>query len=146
MNIGDAILVQGAILGLRDLFPGVRIDYVINRTAKDLITGNPEISNLFAIYSGSTIPTENDIQAINDILARTNYDLVFNFCPFISGRGIATSPGAKFISYHGVAAAVIQAAKDPWAKNHMLYRTHQFIENLFPDARGHGKRDFQGNG
>ncbi len=144
MNIGDAIIVQGAVLGLRHFFPDARIDYVINRTARDLLAENPEISNLFAVYSGSTIPAEDDIRAINEVLARTKYDLVFNFCPFISGREIAISSGTKFISYHGVATAVIRAAKDPWAKKHMLYQTHRFIEGLFSDSRGNGERDFRG--
>lgn len=144
MNIGDAIIVQGAILGLRHFFPDARIDYVINRAARNLLAENPEISNLFAVYSGSTLPAEDDIRAINEVLARTKYDLVFNFCPFISGREIAISSGTKFISYHGVATAVIRAAKDPWAKNHMLYQTHQFIEGLFSDSRGSEERDFRG--
>lgn len=144
MNIGDAIIVQAAILGLRDFFPDARIDYVINRTAKDLVSENPNISNLFAVYSGATFPARNDIQAINDILTDTNYDLVFNFCPFISRREIAISPRNKFINYHGVAAAVIRAAKDSKAKNHMLYQTHQFIQGLFYNLKGRGGKDFRG--
>lgn len=144
MNIGDAILVQGAILGLRDFFPDARIDYVINRTAKDLITENPEINGLFAVYSGSTIPTDNDIQAINEVLTRAEYDLVFNFCPFISRRELAVSPRTKFINYHGVAAAVLRAAKDSQAKNHMLYQTHQFIRGLFSGLKDCGGKDFRG--
>ncbi len=144
MNIGDAIIVQGAILALRHFFPDARIDYIINRTAKELIAENPEISNLFAVYSGSTMPAEEDIRAINEILAHTKYDLVFNFCPFISRRKFAISPGTKFISYHGVAAAVIRGAKDRHAKNHMLYHTHKFIEGLFSDSRGIRESDFRG--
>ncbi len=145
MNIGDAILVQGAILRLRDFFPGARIDYVINRTAKTLLEENPEISNLFAIYSGSTLPTENDIDAINKILTRVDYDLVLNFCPFIPGKEIAISPRTKLINFLGVAAAVIRAEKNSQAKNHMIYQTHQFIGGLFSDCNApEGEGGFPG--
>ena len=144
MNIGDSIIVQGAILGLRDFLPDARIDYVINQSAKDLLAGSPEISNLFAVYSGSIVPTRQDIHAINEILTRTKYDLVFNFCPFISSKEIAISSSTKFINYHGIAAAVIRAEKDPMAKNHMLYQAHQFIENLFPDFNDRENKNFRG--
>ncbi|MDA8326412.1 MAG: hypothetical protein M0033_09350 [Nitrospiraceae bacterium] len=144
MNIGDAVIVQGAVSALRDFFPDARIDYVVNRTSRDLLAGDPEISNLYAVYSGSTVPTKDDISAINGILASHEYDLIINFCPFLPGREIAVSPGTGLINYHGVAAAVIRTQKDLHATNHMSYHTHQFIHSLFSDFRPRKKKSFRG--
>jgi ADP-heptose:LPS heptosyltransferase len=130
MNIGDAIIIQGAIAGLRDFLPDARIDYVMSERTKDLVTGNPQISNVYAVYTGAPYPNEHDLGAINEILKRSRYDLVLNFCPF-ARRSIIAFPRERTIGYTGLAAAVASAEKDPRAVSHLSYQLHRYIHSLF---------------
>lgn len=81
LNIGDAINLQASITALREFFPEIQIDYIVNRNARYLLEGNPAISTLMPVLSGMPYPDENDFHIIRSILSMIPYDMIFNFCP-----------------------------------------------------------------
>jgi len=130
MHIGDAILSQAAIVALRDFFPEARIDYVVNRYAIGLIDGNPDITNIYPIYSGNPLPVKDEIGSLNQIFKKTNYDVIFNFGQFFSKKNISGFKDHIVIDYSGLVAKMTHDDSHPEAVNHISYQTHQFIQTL----------------
>lgn len=132
LNIGDAINLQASISALRDFFPDVDIDYIINRGAINLIEGNPEISTLWPVFTGPPLPNKNDSRSIEGIVAKHQYDVIFNFCPFFKEYRLFPI-GQKVINYAALVSILMRDEKDLRQKNHVVYQTHQFIHTLFSD-------------
>jgi ADP-heptose:LPS heptosyltransferase len=130
LNIGDAVNLQAAISGLRDFFPEAEIDYMMNRSAANLIDGNDEISNLWPILTGKRLPNRNDIGSMKQILRKRRYDVIFNFCPFFKGN-LLFSEQDKIVNFFSLASIFIRNEKTGEAQNHVVSQTRQIIRNLF---------------
>ena len=137
LNIGDAVNLQVAVRALRHFFPDARIDYVFNRLAEPLIQGNPGISSLLPVLSGSPVPDDGDVKAMEGVVLRGEYDAVINFCPFFyagdfgggNGSPVVIGPDAMvYILLYGV------HRKD--LINHVLYQADHFIHAILSDAAG----------
>src|SRR5581483_3277028 len=63
IHIGDAVMMQGAVQAFRDFFPQARIDYVIKQSVACLIEGNPAISNLYPLFTGTLFPGPTDVES-----------------------------------------------------------------------------------
>ncbi len=141
VNLGDAIIIQAAVRALRESLPKATIDYVIAKSAKDLIEGNPMISNLFPVYSKSSTPSSEDIKNLKDILFKNNYDVVLNFCPFLNHKDVNLSQ-KKTIDYTGLAISLLNNQKDQMTKNHMTYRIYHYTRSLF--ERNNSNENYKG--
>jgi ADP-heptose:LPS heptosyltransferase len=132
LNIGDAINLQSSISALRDFFPDAEIDYMMNRSAVNLIDGNSEISTLWPVFTATPFPNEDDFQKIKKIVAENRYNVIFNFCPFIKENRLFPK-GQKVINYFPLALILVWNDKESITNNHIVYQTHQFIHYLFLD-------------
>ncbi|HET9870953.1 MAG TPA: hypothetical protein VFR02_10725, partial [bacterium] len=56
VHIGDAIMMQAAVTAFRDFFPQARIDYVVKKAVACLIEGQPDVSNLYPVFTGAPYP------------------------------------------------------------------------------------------
>ena len=130
LNIGDAINLQASIAALRDFFPNSGIDYMISRTAGDLIEGNPEISTLLPIFSGTPTPKKNDFNGIHYFIISNSYDVIFNFCPLFKEEVFFPYEN-RLISFYPLAATLIHNENDPYTINNIAYQTYQFVNTLF---------------
>ncbi len=130
LNIGDAVMMQACIAGLRDFLPHADIDYVISRLARHLVAGNPEITELFAVLHGGPAPTHDDFEAVRSLVMRRNYDLVFNFCPLIRNDAVVPR-GMPVLDIKPLAATAIRNQRDPRIANHVVVQAHQLIHRLF---------------
>lgn len=126
LNIGDAVNIQTAISFLKKI--GIsQIDYVVNKTAYCLINHNPNISNTFAIFSKANFVSNEEIYSLNRIINHNKYDLVINFCPFLSRKSINSK---NFINYIGLSIYVANNYfKD--TINHITYAIHNYISIIF---------------
>ncbi len=129
LNIGDAIIGQGAVAAAREIFPSATIDCVIKKSAGNLIEGNPEISTLYPLYEGAPYPEESDLAGLARIADGGNYDLVINFSPMVDDR---TFGDKNVVNYFMMAAEFIRNESHPNAGvNNVVYQSYNFMGTLF---------------
>jgi ADP-heptose:LPS heptosyltransferase len=130
LNIGDAVNLQSSISALRDFFPSAEVEYVINSSAADVIDGNPEVSTVWPVFTGRTVPSENDLHQVNRILKRHPYGLILNFCPFLK-RSHLHAERDSVVSFFSLASIFIRNENRTAEPNHVVYQTYQVVHNLF---------------
>ena len=143
INIGDAIIAQGAITALREILPDARLDCVIKKSAKDLIEGNPKISNLYPVYEGAPYPKDSDIERLAEIAESYEYDLVINFSPMLDDRIFGKK---NVVNYAMMAAKLVRnEGKRGEVINNVVYRSYDFIRDVFRDRLKEGtSAEFKG--
>ncbi len=141
IHIGDSVLALSALSAVRDFFPGAQIDYVVKKSVAGFFQGHPDVSGVWPIFTGSQFPNQRDLLEIQELAGE--YDMVFNFCPFLEPR-LFPEPGKVF---HALSHAPIFARneREGAIPNHIAYQVHRFIYDLlsplFPIRRG---RPFEG--
>jgi ADP-heptose:LPS heptosyltransferase len=135
IHIGDAVMMQGAVQAFRDFFPGARIDYVIKKSVACLIEGNPAISNLYPVFTGTVFPTDDDVESIRKLVAENQYDLCFNCSPFFED-GRLFPKGQKFLDFMTSAPQLVRNDIDKVSLNHFLFQSYMFVEKLLKKATG----------
>ena len=143
LNIGDAIIGQGAVAAAREIFPNATIDCVVKKSARDLIEGNPEISTLYPLYEGAPFPEESDLAGLARIADGGNYDIVINFSPMVDDR---TFGQKNVVNFSMMAAELIRNESHPNSGvNSVVYQSYNFIGTLFHDRLPQDfGRDFKG--
>jgi len=99
-NIGDVLLSTPLLENLKIAFPDARIDFVLNKNCVDMITLNPNVSQIIC-YERSTIKKQNifsrlwsEIQFIRQI-KKKHYDLIINLTEGDRGALLALFSQAK---------------------------------------------------
>jgi ADP-heptose:LPS heptosyltransferase len=129
IHIGDAIMLQGAVQAFRDFFPQARIDYVIKKSVACLIEGNPIISNLYPLFTGTVFPSPSDIEDVKKLVADNQYDLCFNCSPFFEDDRLFPK-GQTILNLMTVAPQILRNDLDRIGLNHFLYQSYQLPESL----------------
>ncbi|MCX6538349.1 MAG: glycosyltransferase family 9 protein [Acidobacteria bacterium] len=129
IHIGDAVMMQASVSALRDFFPDAEIDYVVKKGVVSLIEGNPEITRIIPLYTGSPLPADRDRQGVRDIIDNGAYDVCFNFSPFFDGPSLFP-PGLTVIHFLSHGSALVHNEFHPVAPNHFLYQAYSFIHEL----------------
>ncbi len=129
IHIGDAVMLQGAAHAFRDFFPEARIDYVIKKSVACLIEGNPAISNLYPLFTGTIFPSEADVRAVQELVAGNQYDLCFNCCPFFENKRLFPK-GQNILNFLTVAPQLVRNDIDQTGINHFLFQSYLFVERL----------------
>ncbi len=128
LNIGDAVNLQVAVSAIRDYLPDIEIDYLINNKAEGLILGNPDITHLLSILSGSPLPNRSDLDNVKKVIVDGNYDIIFNFCPFFSKKSLKIDKGI-FINTTALIYMFLYNDKTK-AINHVLYQVDSLVHSL----------------
>lgn len=128
LNIGDAVTVQGAIMALKNIFPSAQIDCVIKKCAKDLVEGNPDISQLYPVYQGAPFPAESDLAELSRIAGRGDYDLILNFSPMVDEEIFNTK---RVISYPMMAVELIRNEKSMHIVNNVAFQGYKLMGSVF---------------
>jgi ADP-heptose:LPS heptosyltransferase len=143
-HIGDAVMMQSALLAVRDFFPDAEVDYVTNKVVAPLIEGNPDVNRVIPLYSNRQFPTPAEVGAIRNIVRGGRYDLCFNICPFLGTREIA-EPGQLVARFMNRAPTIIRNEDDPSKINHFSYHGYQFVRELLLRVAQPGREShFQG--
>jgi len=130
IHIGDSVMTQAALTGLRDFFPDAEVDYVVNKAAYPLISGNPEASRVLPLFNSGTFPSRAELGAIRRLTADSGYDLCLNFCPYLRDRDVVSN-GNAIINFMSSAPDIILNETHPGRINHFLYQHYRFTRNLF---------------
>ena len=135
IHIGDAVMMQGAVQAFRDYFPGARIDYVVKKSVACLIEGNPAISNLYPLFTGSIYPSESDVEGIKKLVAENRYDLCLNCSPFFEDNSLFP-PGQGILNFLTGAPQMVRNDIDQSGLNHFLFRSYLFVVDLLKKTTG----------
>lgn len=131
LNIGDAIIAQGAVSAMKDILPDARIDCVVKESARSLIEGNPDITNLYPLYVGAPFPNDSDIEGLSKIAKSEDYDLVINFSPMVDDKVFGER---TVVNYAMMAAELIRnEGRHGGAINNVIYRSYKFMGEIFRD-------------
>jgi ADP-heptose:LPS heptosyltransferase len=129
IHIGDAVMMQSALLALRDFFPDAGIDYVMNKTVAPLIEGNPDATRIIPVYSDGRLPSLSDVETLREIIGEGQYDLCLNFCTFLEKKDLA-EPSQPFVSFMSHAPTIVRNENDSAQINHFSYQAYQFVRGL----------------
>ena len=133
IHIGDAVMLQGAVMAFRDFFPEARIDYVIKKSVACLIEGNPAVSNLYPFFTGTVFPTPGDIQSVKNLVTENQYDLCFNCSPFFEDNRLFPK-GQKRLDFMTVAPRLVRNDIDQVGLNHFMTQSYEFVGDLLRQA------------
>lgn len=144
LNIGDAILMQSVISGIRNYLPEARIDYIFTSSAGELINGNSEIDNVYPVLTGRPFPNNNDLSELAKTISINKYDFVLNICPLFNGKKHFNNVTAIDV-YLALAPQILYYETIPDSINHVAYRANIFIQNLLDHfINPAGKDEFKG--
>jgi len=129
INIGDAINHQPFIATLKKCFPESEIHYVYKKKAFPLIKSNPYVDVHHPLFQSRIFPSSRDLENLKKIIIKNNYNLIFNFCPYMPfstlryERGIVIHP-IRFIS------RIIRAYYSSNQKAHIAFQLNQFAKEI----------------
>ncbi|MBA4322139.1 MAG: hypothetical protein C0408_04915 [Odoribacter sp.] len=129
LNIGDAVILQAVISGIRDFLPHSVVDFIITGAAADLLKGNTEVSNLYPVFTGRPFPNENDFTELMRIINQNSYDLVINFCPLFNRKKDFGDVNVIH-GHHAIAPGMLQNETSSSEINHVIFQTNLFIKWL----------------
>lgn len=86
INIGDAIITQSFISPLKESYPETEISYAYQSKAYPLIRANPNIDRHFPLFKSIAYPSRRDCKSLKSIIEKNNFDLILNFCPYMSSN------------------------------------------------------------
>jgi ADP-heptose:LPS heptosyltransferase len=132
VHLGDAVMLQGLVLAIRDFFPETEIHYVVSRHSGPFLEGHPDVSRLWPIYEGSPLPSEGDVAAVGELIAKGGYDLVVNACPSF-GPGRPFPEPAAVLDFVTHAPRLVRNEYAPTEPNHFLFQSHRFLTDLFKE-------------
>ncbi len=130
IHIGDAVMMQGAVMAFRDYFHGAQIDYVVKKSVAGLIGGNPAITRLYPLFTGSVFPAPEDIQAVHQLVQENHYDLCFNASSLLQDKWLFSKKQAV-LNFMTTAPQVIRREMNREGINHFLHLSYSYLEELF---------------
>jgi ADP-heptose:LPS heptosyltransferase len=134
IHIGDAILAQGGLKVFKDFFPDSRVDFIVKKSVAPFFEGNPNISNLYPVFTGLHFPNESDIENVKRIARENNYDLCYNCSPFFENESLFPK-GQKILSFLTVAPQVIRNDMDQTGNSHIAFTCYDLPYQLL--AKNH---------
>ena len=129
IHLGDAVMMQSLATAVRDFFPLAEVHYAVSRNAAPFLEGHPDVTRLWPIYTGSPLPSDSDLQAVEDLLKNHPFDLVVNACPFfVPGRPLPHQGAVLDFMTH--APRIMRNEINPGEPNHFMFQAHLFLTHL----------------
>jgi heptosyltransferase II len=129
LNIGDAVLTQSVISGIRDYLPYARVDYLFTSSAAKLVKNNPEISTEYPLLTGRPFPNIYDLRKLNSVITENRYDLVINFCPLFNGKA-DFGKVTVIEGYLVVGPQILHDENSREAVTNVAWQSNRFVRNL----------------
>lgn len=129
IHIGDAVMTQSALAGLRDFYPDAIVDYAVNRTVAPIIEGHPDASRVLPMFSGANVPTAGDVLDLRNLIRGGDYDLVLSFGPFMEPEELA-GRRQPFVSFLTHAPTLVRNENDRTHINHFSFQYYQFVRGV----------------
>ncbi len=134
VGIGDALILQQAVVALRDMFPRIRIDYLCNRNAAHLVARMPAADHVYGLLEGCAAPTAPVYDRIQKLLETQPYTVVLNFSPFLADEWFPPgTPRADL--YVPFGSYIVRLWRDEDAMRHISLAVADFLYELFEKAQ-----------
>jgi ADP-heptose:LPS heptosyltransferase len=114
---------------LKKYLPESKIHYIYKNKAFPLIKANPYVDVHHPLFKRSGIPSLEDIDVLKKLLIKNNYDLIFNFCPYLSFSALKYNQG-KVIHPIRLIASVIRGISSNSQKAHITSQLSQFGKQM----------------
>lgn len=148
INIGDAVNIQAGVEALKYYFDECCIDYAYNSEAAPVIRDNPCISKSYPVFrSGTDFPKIN-LSKINEVFKKNKYDLIINFCPFLSKKDLKNSD-CTIVMPLMLIAEILKAVKEKNSPANLSFNITKYINQLvanLPEKIKPRKKQFQYTG
>jgi ADP-heptose:LPS heptosyltransferase len=132
LNIGDAVNIQAVAKSIRNFLPHSRIDYLITKSAANLIEGNRDITNVFPLFTGKPFPNISDFELLRGVIKENNYDLVINLCPLFT-RKKEFGDVNVIHACNAIAPEILRKETSATEVNHIIYQLYIFIRELLSE-------------
>jgi len=129
INIGDAIITQSFISPLKYYFPDMEISYVYQRKAYPLIKENPNIDRHFPLFRNLGYPSKRDCKILKNVIERYDFDLIFNFCPYLPTNNFK-SANSSVINPTRFIANIIRDYTSNNRKAQIAFQMNKFAKEL----------------
>jgi ADP-heptose:LPS heptosyltransferase len=129
INIGDALNFQSFIAVLKKHLPASEIHYIYKKKAYPLIKANPYVDVHYPLFKHSGIPSLEDIDVLKKVIIKNNYDLIFNFCPYLSFSALRHRKGTVIHPLRLI-SSVIMACSSNNQTAHITFQLNQFGNQL----------------
>ncbi|MFW6140180.1 MAG: glycosyltransferase family 9 protein [Acidobacteriota bacterium] len=129
INLGDALNQQPFIEMLKKYLPESEIHYIYQKKSFPLVQANPYVDVHHPLFTRTGIPSLKDIDVLKKVIIKNKYDLIFNFCPYLSFSALKYNQ-AKVIHPLRIIASVIRAYSSNAQKAHITSQLHQFGKQM----------------
>lgn len=132
INIGDAIITQSFISPLKSFFPDMEISYVYQHKAYPLIKANPDIDRHFPLFRNLGYPSKRDCKILKNLIERCDFDLIFNFCPYLPANNFK-SANSSVINPVRFIANIIRDYTSDNCKAQIAFQMNKFAKELIEE-------------
>jgi hypothetical protein len=123
IHIGDAILAAGGVVAFRDFFPQAQIDFVVKKSVGCFFEGNPDITNLYPVFTGGRYPDPGDQEFVRKLTHENKYDICMNCCPFLEDREIFPK-NQGVLNMMSMASQILRNLIDRKGSCHFMYMSY----------------------
>jgi len=140
-NIGDVLLSTPLISNLKNIYPDSVIDFALNKGCEDMVTNNPNVSNII-VYDrprikklGTFLQLKEEVDFTRNI-KNSHYDIVINLTEGDRGAQLALFSGAEIKLGFPVRKGLLSKIKifdklgDDKKWQHTVEKDLQFIDLL----------------
>lgn len=132
INIGDAIITQSFISPLKYFFPDMEISYVYQSKAYPLIKANPYVDRHFPLFRNLGFPSKRDCKDLKNIIERYDFDLIINFCPYLSNHNFKSTDSSVINPLRFIANIIRDYASDS-RKAQIAFQMNKFAKELIDE-------------
>jgi ADP-heptose:LPS heptosyltransferase len=132
INIGDAIITQSFISPLKYFFPDMEISYVYQSKAYPLIKANPYVDRHFPLFKNLGFPSKRDCKDLKNIIERYDFDLIINFCPYLSNHNFKSADSSVINPLRFIANIIRDYASDS-RKAQIAFQMNKFAKELIDE-------------
>ncbi len=137
INIGDSILVQGALNVIKSYYPDTRIDFFCNKKGGELFSEDAIGVRIINEFGNSGIPNEKDSSKLSEIIEKENYSIVFNVSPFVEKKYLKKA-GILLNLYVPIAYYLMHKWKNNSNDLNISLLTHNFFNELLQPFSPYG--------
>ncbi len=129
VNLGDAIFNTATALGVRKRFPDARIDVIASVQSSRLTKENFFIDHVYGIFTTVPYPSAEDCERVREVIRSGDYDVIVNFCPFLSRKKLGVSKSVAVLGPSCLAILLLDRYKK--SSPNIVSAMHDIIFELF---------------
>lgn len=132
INIGDSILIQAGVKGVKQVFPKDEVHYICNATGGELFSAMPNIKVHNHFRGNKGMPTADDYRHLREVIEQNSFSAIINFCPFFRKREFKKSGVLTLHLFVPYVSYVIRSLNTGYSE-HFSQLMIKFLVDLFAE-------------